>query len=113
MIGDEEPRRLEMRAHVPLAHLSPLSSPTTFMTLLLPQTSAPGVSLGQSQRGGKELRLFSFHCDFQSAFTALAHMLFSFNCHIPTTLITQHLIKVPPRLSCTTLTLPSPLQGGL
>lgn len=65
-------------------HLSlPLSYPTTRMTPPLLQTLAPEVSSLQSQGEGKEIRLFSFHCNFQSVSAAHVHVLFC----IPTTLI--------------------------
>lgn len=73
-----------------LVQLSPF--PTLWLAQLLPSwDSAPGLSSLQSQGGGKELRLFAFHYNFQSP--SAAHMIFSFNCLIPRTLFTQELIK--------------------
>lgn len=67
------------------------SLPTLQLPWFLPSWDpAPGLSSLQSQGGGKELRYFALHYNFQSA--SAAHM-FSFNCLIPTTLFTQELIK--------------------
>lgn len=102
VIEDEEPKRLEMSAHgFPCPSLPPFLS-CYLHDSSLPQTLAPGLSSVQSRGGGKELRLFSFHRDFQSISAAHAHILFSFNCLIPRTLLARELSKVPPGPSCTT-----------